>query len=118
MGNIFTKYRFEQAVASLTNHSMVFSDVLTESRDYSNAGPLQKTIFLSHSHLDAKYVNMARTFFESLGVYIYVDWADKTMPQSPCGTTALKIKEKIRQNNKFVLLATNKAVYVYQAKTK
>ena len=110
MGNIFTKFSFEQAVASLTNHSMVFSDVLTESRDYSNAGPLQKTIFLSHSHLDAKYVNMARTFFESLGVYIYVDWADKTMPQSPCGTTALKIKEKIKQNNKFVLLATNNAI--------
>ena len=43
MGNIFTKYRFEQAVASLTNHSMVFSDVLTESRDFSNASPRQKT---------------------------------------------------------------------------
>ena len=112
MGNIFTKFSFEQAVASLTNHSMVFSDVLTESRDYSNAGPLQKTIFLSHSHLDAKYVNMARTFFESLGVYIYVDWADKTMPQSPCGTTALKIKEKIRQNNKFIPLLSRLEIIV------
>ena len=39
MGNIFTKYSFEQAVASLTNHSIVFSDELTESRDFSNHYP-------------------------------------------------------------------------------
>lgn len=35
-----------------------------------------------------KLVKMARAFFESFGIKIYVDWADHTMPKTTCGETA------------------------------
>ena len=52
----------------------------------------------------------AKTFFENLGISIYVDWADETMPEKTNGITAQKIKRQIYKNDKFVLLATNSAI--------
>lgn len=74
--NIFTKNKFENAVNSLSRQRMTFSNILNETRSYANARYGQKTIFLSHSHHDARYVNMTRAFFERLGINLYVDWAD------------------------------------------
>lgn len=69
------------------------------------------SIFLSHSHKDKNIVEQAKIFFETLGIKIYVDWADETMPESPNATTAQNIKTQIISgNDKFVLLATNNAV--------
>jgi hypothetical protein len=69
------------------------------------------TLFLSHSHLDKQIVEQAKIFFENLGIAIYVDWADETMPEKPNATTAQKIKSQIAtSNDKFVLLATNEAL--------
>lgn len=53
---------------------------------------------------------MARGFFEKLGVKIYVDWADESILKQTNGVTATKIKEKIRENNFFVFLATNNSI--------
>lgn len=55
MDRIFTKERFESAARSLSGYRMTFSHVLNESRNCANADSWQKTIFLSHSHYDAKY---------------------------------------------------------------
>lgn len=109
--NIFTKNKFENAVNSLSRQRMTFSNILNETRSYANARYGQKTIFLSHSHHDARYVNMTRAFFERLGIDLYVDWADESMPNYTCGYTALKIKEKIRENDFFILLATDLALW-------
>lgn len=109
--NIFTKNKFENAVNSLSRQRMTFSNILNETRSYANARYGQKTIFLSHSHHDARYVNMTRAFFERLGINLYVDWADESMPTYTCGYTALKIKEKIRENDFFILLATDLALW-------
>ena len=69
------------------------------------------SIFLSHSHSDKDVIEQAKIFFENIGISIYVDWADKTMPESTNGVTAQKIKSQIiTGNDKFVLLATNNAV--------
>lgn len=69
------------------------------------------SIFLSHSHIDKDVIEKAKIFFENLGISIYVDWADKTMPESTNGVTAQKIKSQIiSDNDKFILLATNNAV--------
>ena len=106
---IFTKDQFRSAVSSLSER-YYFPNVLNEARSYSDASSNQKTIFLSHSHHDAEYVSMAKTFFEHLDIGIYVDWADSTMPKRTCGETARKIKAKIYNNEFFVLLATNLAV--------
>jgi len=86
------------------------SGVVNERRMFSKA-TATTSIFLSHSHYDKAVVEQAKIFFENLGISIYVDWADKTMPEQTNGATAQKIKEQIiYSNDKFVLLATNNAV--------
>jgi hypothetical protein len=83
---------------------------VNETRTYSKSDSTT-SVFLSHSHLDKDVVEQAKIFFEHLGISIYVDWADETMPEKPNGNTALKIKTQIiTKNDKFVLLATNNAV--------
>ena len=108
--NLFTRERLESVVNALTGRRQTFSNVLNETRDYTYASSWQKKIFLSHSHYDAKEVHVTRKFFENLGVSIYVDWADDSMPTKTCGETATKIKHKIMMNDKFVLLATDFAL--------
>jgi len=84
--------------------------VVNESRVFSKS-TATTSIFLSHSHLDKSVVEEAKIFFENLGISIYVDWADQTMPESTNGTTANRIKNQIISgNDKFVLLATNNGV--------
>ncbi len=84
--------------------------IVNESRMFSKTNSTT-SIFLSHSHSDKDVIEQAKIFFENLGINIYVDWADKTMPENPNGVTAQKIKNQIISiNDKFVLLATNNAV--------
>lgn len=105
---IFTKQQFE-SIARAKAGNRGLSSTLNESRSYSKT-TATTSVFLSHSHTDKPIVEQAKVFFENLGISIYVDWADETMPERPNGITATKIKSKIISNNKFVLLATNAAV--------
>jgi hypothetical protein len=83
--------------------------IINESRMFSKTTSIT-SIFLSHSHIDKDVIEQAKIFFENLGISVYVDWADKTMPESTNGVTAQKIKNQIiTGNDKFVLLATNNA---------
>lgn len=109
INEIFTRDEFSSTVGRMTG-KRYSPDILNESRSYREATPGYKTIFLSHSHLDASYVLITRKFFENLGIKIYVDWADRSMPKQTCGDTATKIKEKIRGNNFFVFLATDNSI--------
>lgn len=106
---IFTKQQFESLARSKAG-SHGLSATLNESRTFSKASSTT-SIFLSHSHTDRAIVEQAKVFFENLGISIYVDWADRTMPEKTDGVTAQKIKNQIISiNDKFVLLATNNAI--------
>lgn len=106
---ILTRAQFK-SIASNLSGSGGLKGVVNESRVYLKSESIT-SIFLSHSHHDKDVVEQAKLFFENLGIKIYVDWADKTMPQNPNGTTANKIKNQILvKNDKFILLATNNAV--------
>ncbi len=84
--------------------------IVNESRMFSKSTSIT-SIFLSHSHTDKDVIEQAKIFFENLGISVYVDWADKTLPESTNVVTAQKIKNQIiTGNDKFVLLATNNAV--------
>lgn len=45
-----------------------------------------------------------------LGVSVYVDWQDYGIPKTTDGSTAIRIKNKIKENDKFILLATEDAI--------
>ncbi|PUV24157.1 toll/interleukin-1 receptor domain-containing protein [Sphingobacterium athyrii] len=104
---IFTKEQFQTIAynkAKIKGHT-----TLNENRTFSQSSA-KTSVFLSHSHHDKKLIAEAKTFFENLGISIYVDWADETMPQRTSGVTAQNIKGQIRKNDKFILLATNDAI--------
>jgi len=83
-----------------------------------NVGPLQArnsaysssqaevTVFLSHSHKDRALIEPTLAFLRSHGVKIYVDWMDAGMPDIVSGETAKKLKDRIKQQQKFLVLVT------------
>ena len=48
----------------------------------------------------------AVAFLKTLKADVYIDWLDQEMPQKTSPETAKKLKEKIREHDKFVMLAT------------
>ena len=97
---------------SFRNSNRTFSKSVTESlNEYSGESKQGKiTIFLSHKHDEAEELDSAVGLLKSFGVDIYVDWLDTGMPKATSGKTAIRIKEKIKENKKFIFLATEGAI--------
>ena len=68
-------------------------------------------VFISHKHDDlndlAGIIGLLEKLFH---VEIYIDSRDESMPEQTCGKTAALIKENIKNCDKFILLATDKAI--------
>ena len=74
-------------------------------------GERKTTIFISHNHSDLKDLRDLIGFLEEkFNVLCYIDSRDPSLPKITSGETATKIKERIRQCDKFILLATNRAI--------
>lgn len=88
-----------------------FSSTNESLRNFKSESSYLKTkIFLSHKHDEIDYLEGAISLLKSYGVDVYVDWLDEGMPKTTSGLTAVKIKEKIKENHKFILLATEGAI--------
>lgn len=98
----------------LKNHRRsvkTYSSIDESLKNYKNESSRLKTkIFLSHKHDEKEYLEGAITLLKSYGVDIYIDWLDEGMPKNTSGQTAVRIKEKIKENHKFILLATEAAI--------
>jgi hypothetical protein len=70
----------------------------------------ETSVFLSHKHDEKEIIEQAITLLNKLGVEVYVDWQDGEMPKNTSGITAMRIKNKILKNDKFILLATENAI--------
>ena len=68
------------------------------------------TIFISHKHNDIDTLKSFLYLLRKIGVYAYVDWMDYDMPKKTDGSTAERIKKKIKEMDKFILLATEDAI--------
>lgn len=69
------------------------------------------TVFISHKHDDLEDLKGVLGFLQQkYRVKVYIDSRDSTMPKITSAKTALNIKERIKQCDKFILLATNGAV--------
>ncbi|MDR2036348.1 MAG: toll/interleukin-1 receptor domain-containing protein [Bacteroidales bacterium] len=68
------------------------------------------TIFLSHKHDELEVLDGAISFLKKEGIDVYVDWLDEGMPKTTSGETARRIKQKIKENDKFILLASEGAI--------
>lgn len=81
--------------------------VLNESASRDKTKPM---IFLSHKHDEFNMLQDVIAFLIEEGVDIYVDWMDEEMPAYTNAKTAIRLKEKIKFANKFILVATPNAV--------
>lgn len=89
-----------------------FQSVLNESigAHQRNARSNEISVFLSHRHSDKIILENVIALLKGLGVDVYVDWNDDGMPSTTSGYTATRIKQKIRECKKFILLATEDAI--------
>lgn len=70
----------------------------------------ETSIFLSHKHSEKDIIEQVIVLLAKLGVYVYVDWMDNAMPAYTNEFTAKRIKQKIAEMDKFILLATESAI--------
>lgn len=106
--SIITESKLRDYRPSLKTYYQTTNSILTQ---YKNESKFFKTkIFLSHKHDEFQELEGAIAFLKSFGVEIYVDWLDDGMPKTTSGLTAVRIKEKIKDNHKFILLATEEAI--------
>lgn len=96
--------RAELTRYNLKPYNLAFDRAI--ARRYSSFSSIV-TVFLSHSHKDAGFVENAAAFLKSHGAVVYVDWLDREMPAITSPETAKKLKEKISEHRKFILLATD-----------
>lgn len=101
---------FEQG--SFQNYSHVRLD---EARspvvEYSQYAVRKTTVFISHKHDELEDLKGILGFLQqTYGVKVYIDSQDPAMPKITSAETALNIKNRIDQCNKFILLATNGAI--------
>lgn len=108
MSIIITK---EHLKLQRTNESG-FRAIINESRVTRNlSSPTTGvTVFLSHKHDEVEILEDVISLLKKCGVNVYVDWMDEGMPKTTCGLTAVKLKEKITNCNKFIFLGTEGAI--------
>ena len=69
----------------------------------------RRKAFLCHSHQDVALVEGLLEILEEVGIDLYVDWKDNSMPDVPNEETARKIKDRIAGSHVFLFLATANA---------
>ncbi len=98
----------ESQLKNFRRSTKTFSSLNESLKSYKNESTAFKTkIFLSHKHDENEYLEGAISFLKTLGVDIYVDWEDEGMPKIASGQTAIRIKQKIKENHKFIFLGTD-----------
>lgn len=101
----------ESKLIEFSKQTRYFSTLNESLNKFKNESKTSKTkVFLSHKHGETETLNGTISFLKDVGFSIYVDWMDEGMPKSTCGLTAKRIKEKIKENDKFILLATEGAI--------
>ncbi len=109
MKNLISKKLLSKVRNENLNESVKMFSQAEEKRKRAKYS-FETSVFLSHKHDEKEIIKQAITLLNKLGVSVYVDWLDSGMPKYTDGSTAKRIKDKIRQNDKFILLATESAI--------
>ncbi len=89
------------------------NETINETRTFSQGGRVsyKRTIFLSHKHSDLEDLKDIIGFLQNnYYVDVYIDSMDSGMPKKTCGETAQRIKNIIKNSDRFILLATDAAI--------
>lgn len=109
MKNLISKQLLAKVKNEALNESVrLFSQA--EQKKKRSKHSFETSVFVSHKHDEKDVIEQAIVLLSRLGADVYVDWQDSGIPKNTNGYTATRIKEKIRQSDKFILLATEAAV--------
>lgn len=101
----------ESQLREFSKETRLFTSLNESLQKFKNEPKAYKTkIFLSHKHDESDELNGAISFLKKQGVDVYVDWLDEGMPKTTSGITAVRIKDKIKENHKFIFLASEGAI--------
>jgi len=64
-------------------------------------------VFLSHSSADDALVDKVILFFREFDVLVYADNYDQSLPKPPTVDTAVKLKSRIRDASKIIVLVSS-----------
>jgi hypothetical protein len=109
MENLISKQFLNSISQRNINESVKMFSEIKNLRGSKEIG-LRTSIFLSHKHSDKEYLRSFIYLLKKLGISVYVDWMDNDMPKNTNGYTATLIKKKIKEMDKFILLATENAI--------
>lgn len=91
---------------SLLEKAARFQEPFLKGKQILETGALRKSAFLCHSHRDEELVKGLLVDFNEVGINLYIDWKDHTLPDTPNVETAQKIQSKIKSCDLFLFLAT------------
>ena len=94
--------------------SNIINESYTRTRNFSSdsiRSASGTTVFISHKHSDLEDLKGLLNFLKRVyNVVPYIDSMDKKQPKETCGDTAVRIKEVISTCDRFLFLATNRAL--------
>jgi hypothetical protein len=88
---------------SLTKNTFSKSISLNKNSESSS---FDKQVFLSYRRKDKNYVKPIVDLLKSLGVKVYIDYLDDSLPDKPSDETVVILRNKIKKSDKFILMAT------------
>lgn len=95
---------FNSTASEIQNFSR---GVIVEAHDFEKRASATKAdVFLSHSSLDKEALPKVIGFLKAQGAKVYIDKVDKELPKKTSAETGLKLKERISQCPKFIVLVT------------
>lgn len=95
---------FSSTASEIQNFS---KGVIVESHRFEKrASASTADVFLSHSSADKDALPVVIGFLEQHGAKVYIDKSDKELPQKASPETGAKLKERIAQCPKFIVLVT------------
>ena len=101
----YRKYNLNESRSAVESHNYKLAD------SHSAYAKRKVTVFISHKHDDLTDLQDLIGFLEEkYDVQCYIDSRDPSMPDTTSGETAKIIKKRIIDCDKFILLATNRAI--------
>lgn len=106
--SILPKYGLLQ----LRNSVRIYAKDVTESLALfkNETKNLKATVFLSYHPQELEELDSAINFLKSFGVLVYVDWLSQEIPKDKSDHTTKQLQQQIKENSKFIFLATETAV--------
>lgn len=113
--NTFTQGFFSSLVSDKEmNFSETSIKTLHKSLIQESVQKPKTTVFISHKHDDLadnkEVIGIIGLLERNYGVIAYIDGNDSFMPKNTSGETAKKLKERIKSNDKFMLLLSENAL--------